>query len=70
MIALMIGILTFSALVSIVSSAVALYAWIELKSFMKSTHKIEYIPFEPKLDKKGNPEPVKEMDPLKEYGIY
>lgn len=69
MTALMIGIMTFSAIVSIASTIVAIYAWVELKSFMKSTHKIEYVPFMPELDKNGKEKAVKESDPLKEYGL-
>ena len=66
---LIVGIAIISVLISLVTGAIAVFAWIELKSFMKSTHKIEYIPFEPELDKAGKEKPVKEMDPLKEYGI-
>ena len=67
--AMMIGVMTVSVLISIVASVVAIYAWVELKSFMKSTHKIEYIPFEPPVGKDGKPKPLEESDPLKEWGI-
>ena len=64
------GILTLlNLLMFIASSSVAIYAWVELKSFMKSTHKIEYIPFEPPVGKDGKPKPLEESDPLKEWGI-
>ena len=66
---MMIGVMTVSVLISIVASVVAIYAWVELKSFMKSTHKIEYIPFEPPVGKDGKPKPLEESDPLKEWGI-
>lgn len=66
---LIVGIAIISVLISLVTGTIAVYAWIELKSFMKSTHKIEYIPFEPELDKSGKEKPVKESDPLKDYGI-
>ena len=69
MTAMMIGVMTVSVLVSIIASVVAFCAWVELKSFMKSTHKIEYIPFEPPVGKDGKPKSVESVDPLKEYGI-
>lgn len=66
---LIVGIAIISVITNLAVGAIGIFAWIELKSFMKSTHKIEYIPFEPELDKAGKEKPVKEMDPLKEYGI-
>lgn len=66
---LIVGIAIISVITNLAVGAIGIFAWIELKSFMKSTHKIEYIPFEPELDKTGKPKPVKESDPLKEYGI-
>ena len=67
---LIVGITIISVLVSFFTGLIAISAWIELRSFMKSTHKIEYVPFEPELNKKGEPMSVKDADPLKEYGIY
>mgnify|MGYP006377615727 CR=1 FL=1 len=66
---LIVGIAIISVITSLTTGVIGVFAWIELKSFMKSTHKIEYIPFEPELDKKGNPKEIKESDPLKQYGI-
>jgi hypothetical protein len=66
---LIVGIAIISVMTNLAVGAIGIYAWIELKSFMKSTHKIEYIPFEPVIDKNGKEKPVKESDPLKEYGI-
>lgn len=66
---MMIGVMIVNSVVSVIASVVAIYAWVELKSFMKSTHKIEYIPFEPPVGKDGKPKPLEESDPLKEWGI-
>lgn len=67
---LIVGIAIISVIISLLTATVAFFAWVELRSFMKSTHKIEYVPFEPELNKQGEPKSVKEADPLKEYGIY
>lgn len=67
---LIVGIAIISVLISLCTGTIAVMAWIELRSFMKSTHKIEYVPFEPVLDKSGKEKEIKETDPLKDYGIY
>lgn len=36
----------FQFIISIIVGAIGLYAWIELKTFMKSTHRIEYVPLD------------------------
>lgn len=66
---LIVGMMIINVMLNLAVAAIGIFAWIELKSFMKSTHKIEYVPFQPELDKTGKEKPVKESDPLKEYGI-
>jgi len=41
-------------------------AWVELKSFMKSTHKVEFVPME--SGPAAKQEPLRDQD-LNEYGI-
>lgn len=43
-------------------------AWIELRSFMKSTHKVEYLPFDPTETPKLKKEPLRDED-LNEYDL-
>lgn len=42
-----IGLTIINVICCIAASAIGVYAWVELKSFMKSTHKIEFVPFDP-----------------------
>jgi len=51
----------------IVSILVAGSAWVELKSFMKSTHKVEYLPFDPTTPPLKK-EPLRDED-LNEYDL-
>ena len=76
---MMIGLTIINIICCIATCAVGVYAWIELKSFMKSTHKVEFVPFDPleqerdkkKLKEKGIKEPRDPMadDIFNEYGM-
>lgn len=46
MMILMACCLMISVLLSIVVGVIGVLAWIELRSFMKSTHKVEFVPME------------------------
>lgn len=43
---LMACCLMISVILSIVVGLIGVLAWIELRSFMKSTHKVEFVPME------------------------
>lgn len=56
---------TVSLIIGFVSLIMGIMAFIELRSFMKSTHKVQFVPLDPK-------EPTKEINrdqELEEYGI-
>lgn len=55
-----------NVILCMVVSTVGILAWVELKSFMKSTHKVEYVPFEPEVPLKK--EIMRDQD-LNEYDI-
>jgi len=50
----------------IITVTVGIMAWVELKSFMKSTHKVEFVPME--SGPAAKQEPLRDQD-LNEYGI-
>lgn len=52
----------------IATGSIGIAAWIELKSFMKSTHKVEFLPFDPKEEVALKKEPLRDDD-LNEFGI-
>ena len=54
-----------SLIIGFISLIMGIIAFIELRSFMKSTHKVEFVPLDPKA-------PTKEVhrdQELEEYGI-
>lgn len=55
-----------SFMMNLVVGVIGIFAFIELRSFMKSTHKVEFIP----LDHKAEPgkEPLRDQD-LNEYDL-
>ena len=55
-----------SFILSLISMAIGILALIELRSFMKSTHKVEFVPLDP--NSVGGKEP-KMDDELKKYGL-
>ena len=44
---MIIGLTIINIICCIATCGVGVYAWLELKSFMKSTHKVEFVPFDP-----------------------
>ena len=64
---MMIGILTvINVIMFLVTGAIGIFSFIELRSFMKSTHKVEFIPLDPNM---GESSKNQGYDPLKEYGV-
>lgn len=56
---------TVSIILSLISMIIGIFAFIELRSFMKSTHKVEFVPFDgPALKKEPSVD-----DELKKYGL-
>lgn len=43
---MMVCCLMISVLISLVCGIIGIMAWVELRSFMKSTHKVEFVPLE------------------------
>lgn len=48
---LALAVVAFFCLTSIIAFAMALIAWIEVKSLQKSTHSIQYVPATPNFEK-------------------
>ena len=57
---------TVSLILSLVSMVIGILALIELRSFMKSTHKVEFVPLDP--NQITGKEPNMD-DELKRYGL-
>lgn len=57
---------TVSFLLSLISMVIGIIALIELRSFMKSTHKVEFIPLDSGIEAKKEPSVDEE---LKKYGL-
>jgi len=55
-----------SVLLNIVVGVIGVFAWVELRSFMKSTHQVQYIPLS---DSPEQQKPVYRDEDLKEYDI-
>ena len=55
-----------SFILSLVFGIISFFAWVELKSFMKSTHKVEFIPLDAGIAAKKEPNVD---DELKRYGL-
>jgi hypothetical protein len=55
-----------SFILSVISIVIGIIAFIELRSFMKSTHKVEFVPLDP--NQVGGKEP-NINDELKRYGL-
>lgn len=55
-----------SVLLNIVVGVIGVFAWVELKSFMKSTHQVQYVPLS---EPAGEQKPVYRDEDLKEYDI-
>lgn len=62
---LIISFTVISFVLSIISMLIGIFAFVELRSFMKSTHKVEFVPFDEVPLKK---EP-KLNDELEQYGL-
>lgn len=63
---LIVGLVSIGVLISIVTGFIGVLAFIELRSFMKSTHKVEFVPLDhsaKELDVK------KQYDPLDDFGV-
>lgn len=56
---------TVSFLLSLISMIIGIIALIELRSFMKSTHKVEFVPF----DSAASGKEPNVNDELKKYGL-
>jgi len=54
-----------SFIISIISLIMGIAAFVELRSFMKSTHKVEFVP----LDNGQMSKPIGRDKELEEYGI-
>jgi len=63
---LMIIFSTVSFILSLLSMIIGILAFIELRSFMKSTHKVEFIPLDAGISAKKEPSVD---DELKRYGL-
>jgi hypothetical protein len=57
---------TVSFLLSLISMVIGIFAFIELRSFMKSTHKIEFLPLDAGMSAHKEPNV---NDELKKYGL-
>jgi cytochrome c oxidase subunit IV len=57
---------TVSFVLSIISGVIGFFALVELKSFMRSTHKVEFIPLDAGIIAKKEPHVDEE---LKRYGL-
>lgn len=55
-----------SVLLNIVVGVIGVFAWVELRSFMKSTHQVQYVPLS---EPTGEQKPVYRDEDLKEYDI-
>jgi hypothetical protein len=52
---------------SIIATIIGIFAFIELRSFMKSTHKVDFVPFDPsEIPLKKEP---KSNDELEKYDL-
>lgn len=58
--------ISFQMVISITVGIIGVLAWIELRSFMKSTHRVEYVPLDPGVPLKK--EPLRDED-LNEYDL-
>ena len=54
-----------SFIISIISLIMGIISFVELRSFMKSTHRVEYVPLDPKA---GSAEVNRDTE-LEEFGI-
>ena len=57
---------TVSFILSLVSMIIGIIALVELRSFMKSTHKVEFVPLDSGIAAKKEPSV---NDELKNYGL-
>jgi hypothetical protein len=57
---------TVSFLLSMISMVIGIFAFIELRSFMKSTHKIEFLPLDAGISASKEPNVNEE---LRKYGL-
>jgi hypothetical protein len=55
-----------SFVISIISLVMGIVAFVELRSFMKSTHKVEFLPLDPSIQAGKEP---KFDEELKKYGL-
>lgn len=55
-----------SFILSLISMVIGIFALIELRSFMKSTHKVEFVPLDPSQAAGKEPSMNEE---LKKYGL-
>ncbi len=61
---LIVGLVIISVLISLVTGLIGVFAFIELRSFMKSTHKVEFVP----LDHNAA-EAKDKYDPLDDFNL-
>ena len=57
---------TVSLLIALVSLPITVFALIELRSFMKSTHKVEFVPYDDAIPLKKE---LKQDDTLEKYDL-
>jgi len=63
----MILLTLINLIMCLVVGAVGVYAWVELKSFMKSTHNVQFLPLETSQPPLKH-EPLRDQD-LNEYDL-
>lgn len=60
-------LILISVIISLATGTIGVMAFIELRAFMRSTHKVEYVPFEP-VSIPLKKEPLRDQD-LNEYDL-